>query len=107
MSNKSAKDLAFEKERAKYRKKIRELELELSKNNIEKRELIDRIAEIERERDELRDWVDRLLEYTEMSEHDMKRILEKEKYLAAASKNMHTLFDIYKRLSGMDILSDY
>lgn len=107
MGNKSAKDLAFEKERAKYRKKIRELELELSKNAIEKRELMDRIAEIERERDELQNWVDRLLEYTEMSEHDMKRILQKEKYLAAASENMQKLFDVYEKLSGMDMLSDY
>ena len=76
---KSAKDMAFEKERAKYRKKIRELEhdvndcqLALMQKENELNILRNRLLQKE-------DWIERLLEYTELSEEDMKTLLDKEK----------------------------
>lgn len=45
--NKSAKDMAFEKERAKYRKEIRELESELKHVRLENIELKDQVEKLE------------------------------------------------------------
>lgn len=100
MSNKSAKDLAFEKERAKYRKQIRELETELKKERYEKFELKGKLVSIEEKCTELQDWIDRLLEYTEMSEDDMKAIIKKEKTSAEIIEHLKPLLDITSRFGG-------
>ena len=72
---KSAKDLAFDKERAKYNKQIRELESQLK----EKDKIIYSLKyDLEKYKDkiiQLEDWINRLLEYTELSEEDMKNII--------------------------------
>ena len=93
---KSAKDLAFDKERAKYRKEIRELNSLVSKQNIN----IDRLKQdIDRkdmelvERDE---WIRRLLEYMDMSEEDMRKIIQKDKTMSEAAER---LSDINKMVS--------
>ena len=78
----SAKDLAFDKERAKYRQKIRELEHDISTLKLE---VVQKECEVNSLKDELQqkdDWIRRLLEYTELSEKDMKSIIEKEKVTA-------------------------
>lgn len=69
---KSAKDIAFEKERCQYKKKIRELDQCLSKTKAETDDLRQHIASLETENATLQDWVDRLLEYTELSEEGRK-----------------------------------
>lgn len=71
---KSAKDIAFEKERCQYKKKIRELDQCLSKTKAETDDLRQHIASLETENATLQDWVDRLLEYTELSEEDFRSI---------------------------------
>ena len=78
MSNKSAKDMAFDRERAKYRARIKDLENKLIQKNTENTELQKQIKTIELERELLKDWIDRLLEYTELSEEDMRRIIQKD-----------------------------
>ena len=80
MSNpKSAKDLAFDKERAKYRKQIRELESNLKKRDADVVKLQMEINKQSEEINQLKDWVARLLEYTELSEEEMKNIIDKDK----------------------------
>lgn len=48
MKNKSAKDLAFDKERAKFRHQIKELTLDLDRAKIEVRRANDKLSEIAR-----------------------------------------------------------
>lgn len=67
---KSAKDIAFEKERCQYKKKIRELDQCLSKTKAEMDDLRQHVATLENENATLQDWVGRLIEYTEMIESD-------------------------------------
>ena len=78
-TKKSAKDIAFEKERAKYRGQIRELEREIKDIKIEKLQLKEQLSELEQEIENLKNWIERLLEYTELSEEDMKKIIMKDK----------------------------
>ena len=98
---KSAKDLAFDKERAKYNKRIRELESQLK----EKDKVIDSQNEsIELESEELyrlRDWVRRLLEYTELSEDDMKKLIDKEKKSVEIVEYMSGITQMFSKLSGV------
>lgn len=97
---KSAKDLAFDKERAKYNKRIRELELQLK----EKNKLIEnQNKSIEcglEELWQLRDWVRRLLEYTELSEEDMKKLIDKEKKSAEIIEHINEVSQMFSRLGG-------
>lgn len=96
MKNKTAKDLAFDRERAKYGKRIRELEAELKRKDGEILELRNRMGEAEAKCESLQDWVDRLLEYTEMSEEDMKKIIQKDKDSAEVMEHMNALLGITK-----------
>ena len=94
MSKKSAKDLAFDRERAKYRKQIRELEARLEKKDLEIFKENKRACAAEEKCAELQDWINRLLEYTELSEDDMKRIIHKEKDSAEIMRRMNSFFGI-------------
>lgn len=85
-NQKSAKDIAFEKERAKYRKKIRELESDISEFRLAIMQKDNELNVLRNELDQKKDWIRRLLEYTELSEEDMKAIINKEKSVAVAMK---------------------
>lgn len=99
ITKKSAKDLAFDKERAKYNKRIRELEAQLKEK--------DRIIKFQKESIEsnseelyqLRDWITRLLEYTELSEEDMKKLIDKEKSTAELIKRMNDMSKIFSKVN--------
>lgn len=77
----SAKDIAFEKERAKYRKKIRELEHDILSLNQSINQKDNELNILRNEILQKSDWIRRLLEYTELSEDDMKAIINREKTL--------------------------
>ena len=94
-SQKSAKDIAFENERAKFRKQIRELELSLSKDKYTISTQEEKIASLEEEISTLKEWIERLLEYTELSKEEMKEILDKEKTTAKVMNQMGFLFDLF------------
>ena len=69
----SAKDRAFEKERIKYRQEISKLKQELEqKDNIIK-ELTDSIDTLQQQNAEQEEWIDRLLEYMDMSKEDLQK----------------------------------
>ena len=95
---KSAKDLAFDKERARYRKEIRELSSKVIKQRIE----IDRLKrDIDLKDMELvkkDEWIHRLLEYMDMSEEDMRKIIQKDKTMAEAAEHITDINKMVSRL---------
>ena len=94
-TKKSPKDMAFEKERAKYRGQIRELEREIKNIKIEKIQLKEQLSELEQEIEGLKNWIERLLEYTELSEEDMKKIVLKDKLNAEVASQMASIYRIF------------
>lgn len=100
MKEKSKKDLAFDKERAKYRHQIRELEIQLRQKDIDIREKEERVIEVERKNAELQDWIDRLLEYTEMSKEDLKMLVEGEKTKTEVAERLNAMFKVTSLFGG-------
>ena len=92
----SAKDIAFEKERAKYRKKIRELEHDILSLNQSINQKDNELNILRNEILQKSDWIRRLLEYTELSEDDMKKIIKREK---SAEKVMDMLSNLSRSIS--------
>lgn len=84
MKDKSAKDIAFEKERNKYRKEINELKERLIDSYKETSALQRKVSELEAELQSKNEWIERLLEYTEISQEDIKVAVEKDKAVAQA-----------------------
>lgn len=97
---KSAKDIAFDKERAKFRSEIRNLTECL--NNKQKQ--IDELNEAIREKDAVisqqKEWIERLLEYMELSEEDMKQLIEKDKKTAEIIDNFASMQRIFGRFGS-------
>lgn len=97
---KSAKDIAFDKERAKFRSEIRNLTDLL--NNKQKK--IDGLNETIREKDAVisqqKEWIERLLDYTELSENDMKQLIEKDKKAAEIVDNFASTQRIFGRFGS-------
>ena len=96
-NKKSAKDMAFEKERAKFRQQIRELEREVKKEKIKSLKLEELIATKDKEIDELKDWIDRLLGYMDLSEDEMKNIIKAEKAKADFIHNFTGMSSIFEK----------
>lgn len=94
---KSAKDLAFDKERAKYRKEIRELSSELVKQRIDIDKLKQDVDRKNMEITEKNEWIRRLLEYMDMSEEDMRKIIQKDKIMAEASERLSDMNNMVSR----------
>ena len=88
MKTKSAKDLAFDKERTKYRKEIRELSSLVIKQRIDIDKLKQDIDRKDMELVEKDGWIRRLLEYMDMSEEDMRKIIQKDKTMAEAAERL-------------------
>lgn len=100
---KSAKDLAFDKERAKYNKRISELESQLKEKE---KVIVSQNKSIETGSEELyrlRDWVRRLLEYTELSEEDMKKLINKEKKSVEIVDHMSSVLKMFSKLNGIHL----
>lgn len=71
---KSAKDIAFDKERTKFRKQIKELNSEIEKLKQKNMELETIISNQELLIHEKDDWIQRLLEYTELTKEDLEKL---------------------------------
>lgn len=102
MSNykKSAKDIAFDKERAKFRSEIRSLTDDLNKIKKQISELNETIREKDVVISQQKEWIDRLLEYTELSEDDMKQLIEKDKKTAEIIDNFRGLQHVFGRFGS-------
>lgn len=95
MRDKSAKDLAFNRERLKYKKQIDELRSIAIKKDSEIISAVNRAREAESRCEELRDWVDRLLTYTELSEDELRAFVKKEKDSAKALESLTSILGIF------------
>lgn len=96
-NKKSAKDMAFEKEKAKFRQKIRELEREVKEEKINSWQLKELIEAKDKEIDELKDWISRLLEYMDLSEDDMKRMIKAEKTRADFILDLAAMSNVFSK----------
>ena len=94
---KSAKDIAFDKERATFRKQIRELEREVSNTDLEIRKLKEVISQKETEITGKDDWIRRLLEYMDLSKDDLKRFIENEKAKADIRDRFSTVDKMFSK----------
>lgn len=95
---KSAKDIAFDKERAKFKKEIASLQRTITYQLAEISDLNKKLNALSNELREKDDWVQRLLEYMDLSEDDLKKFINNEKIKA----------DIYDSFGVMDkIFSKY
>lgn len=95
---KSAKDLAFDKERAKYRKEIQDLSSQLIKQRIDIDKLKQDVDRKDMELAEKDEWIRRLLEYMDMSEEDMRKIIQKDKIMAEAAERLSDIDRMVSRL---------
>ena len=93
---KSAKDLAFEKERAKYRQQINELTREIQKKEKTIYNLIQKNAELEECIRQKEEWIERLLSYTELSKEEMQKLVNKEQMAAEVMNQMKMLSDLFR-----------
>ena len=102
--HKSAKDIDFENERAKFRSEIRNLTDCLN----DKQKQIDGLSETVREKDDVirqhKEWIDRLLEYTEMSKEDLQKLIESEKDKAEIRERISTTLGIIGMIGGRTFL---
>lgn len=89
MKNKSAKDLAFDRERVKYKRQIVELMAKLKQKD-------DEIYSLNARCDQLQDWVDRLLEYTELSKEELVELIKKEKESAEVAKDLKAMLGVMR-----------
>lgn len=76
----------FTKERERLTKQIKDLSEQLENAHRDTRLFRSRAEFYERENAELKNWVERLLEYTELSKEDIKQACEKDKNMADAAK---------------------
>lgn len=100
-NNKSSKDLAFDRERAKYRHEISNLQRE-SKENLRKIEAMNqKISELEESIREKDEWINRLLEYTELTEEDMRNQIQKEKSVSEVINHIQDMNSIIGRFGKL------
>lgn len=92
--SKSKKDLAFDKERAKFRSEIRQLKCDIQSKDLRIRGLTCQIGELENKIRELEDWNDRLLEYMDMPEEDMRRVLREKDIESQVSESIRNIVKI-------------
>jgi len=74
-----AKDIAFEKERVKYRQKVKEAERICTKRLEEVQELQLEISKTDDKIRELEEWVERLLEFNNINREEFLAKIESEK----------------------------
>ena len=95
MKNKSKKDLAFDKERTKFRSEIRQLKGDIQSKDMQIRGFMNQIGELENKIRELKDWNDRLLEYMDMPEEDMRRVLREKDIESQVSESIRQLTRVF------------
>ncbi len=100
MKTKSAKDLAFEKERQQLRKQKREAEEQAAAKDVIIKELTDKVFELEVANTQKDEWIERLLAYTELSKEDLQTAIEKDKAMVNAAKSLEAFmgFSLVKDL---------
>ena len=88
----TAAEKHFEGKKQEYERKIKHLSFELSESRKEISRYKETCNSLQTENEQLKQWVDRLLEYTELSEKDIKEACEKDKRISETAKMMSTIF---------------
>ena len=81
MQKLSAKDKKFQEECIKFRQTLRELEKEVNFKNKKIDELKIENTELESKIRELQEWIDRLLEFTELSKEQINDMIQTDKII--------------------------
>ncbi len=100
--NFDAAEKHFEKKRAQYEKRIKDLNQQLENAHRDTRHFRSRYEFLQRENEELKNWIERLLEYTELSKEDIKAACEKDKQ-AAEALSWLSRFSTASKLLGVQI----
>lgn len=90
-TEKSKKDIAFDKERAKYRHEIKDLQRTIVQQLDEISDLSKRISELEESIRQKDEWIHKLLEYTELSEEDMRKQIQKDKSVSDVLEHINDM----------------
>lgn len=90
----------FEKKRIQYERRIKDMEQQLENAHRDTRLFRSRFEFAERENEELKNWVERLLEYTKLSKEDIKAACEKDKKMAEAASWLSNLGMLSQFLGG-------
>ena len=88
---KGKKDIAFDKERAKYRSEINDLRSIISAKEMQIKELTEKLDAKDKELYESKEWIDRLLEYMEIPKEDLKFIIGQEKTKIKLQERLMTI----------------
>lgn len=95
---KSAKDLAFDKEREKFRKEIHRLDGENKLLTSKVKEKNEKLQKMEDENRHLKEWIERLLEYMDMPENEMRKRIELEKVENEVFSHFSEIMDVFRRI---------
>lgn len=97
---KSAKEKAFENERVRYRRTIRSLEDEIKTKDSTIKEQKDRILELEEELRIKDEWNERLLEFMDLPEEELERLIAERKAKSEITECLHGVESIFSQLFG-------
>ena len=82
----TAAEKHFEQKRVQYARQIKDLNKQLEEARETIRLYKSRYEQAEQENHALRDWVERLLEYTELTKEDIAKACEKDKRMAETAE---------------------
>lgn len=97
-SIKSAKDIAFDKERDKFRSTIKDLQEEIISKNRQIKDLTDMILKKDDIIASKDDWIRRLLEYTELSEEDLREFKKDQENRSQVLEILNKMSTLYSFL---------
>ena len=86
---KSAKDIAFDKERSKLKQEIKRLEGIISEKDKMISQYADGKFKAEAKIEAYEDWIRRLLEYTNMTEDDMRKMIDHDRNMAELTERLN------------------
>mgnify|MGYP000306637770 CR=1 FL=1 len=88
----------FEKAVLPFRKEINRLETSVIEITEANKTLTQENQALQTQNAQLKDWVNRLLEYTNMSEEDIKASIAKDKAIVDSAKTFNSLMSIMGRI---------
>lgn len=100
----SAKDLAFERERIKFRQQIKKLECDLLSEKIRSNQLETQLKQQEEKYNSLFEYFNKLLTFSNLTEEEIKTAIEKDRQQLKTMETVNGLFSFFKN-SGYSFYS--
>lgn len=88
----SAKDRAFEKERGRFRRALREKEQEIREKEKEISRLSAEKESLEETIQQQTEWIERLLEYTELSKEELQELLSASRITIRTNQTLEAFY---------------